>query len=139
MRRSFADFSRSENPVNRWPLLRHSSSLATLSPRRVTTRSLRTFHRRCFRCRVCGLQLTLRTFRWDQGRAQLPLPEAQGHGDKIDTSSGNVHFHPTERTHGGGQALGPTLTTNLVNSPKGQSRPNQQCQGIRLFQTSGVS
>lgn len=24
------------------------------------------FHRRCFRCRVCGLQLTLRTFRWQQ-------------------------------------------------------------------------
>ncbi|XP_071093705.1 hillarin-like isoform X1 [Haliotis cracherodii] len=24
------------------------------------------FHRRCFRCRVCGLQLTLRTFHWDQ-------------------------------------------------------------------------
>ncbi|ESO98694.1 hypothetical protein LOTGIDRAFT_78799, partial [Lottia gigantea] len=24
------------------------------------------FHRRCFRCRTCGLQLTLRTFRWDQ-------------------------------------------------------------------------
>lgn len=26
------------------------------------------FHRRCFRCRVCGLQLTLRTFHWDQDR-----------------------------------------------------------------------
>ena len=25
------------------------------------------FHRRCFRCRVCGLQLTLKTFHWDQG------------------------------------------------------------------------
>lgn len=24
------------------------------------------FHRRCFRCRICGLQLTLRTFHWDQ-------------------------------------------------------------------------
>lgn len=25
------------------------------------------FHRRCFRCRVCGLQLSLRSFHWDQG------------------------------------------------------------------------
>lgn len=24
------------------------------------------FHRRCFRCRVCGLQMTLKTFHWDQ-------------------------------------------------------------------------
>ena len=24
------------------------------------------FHRRCFRCRVCGLQLTLKTFHWEQ-------------------------------------------------------------------------
>ncbi|KAK0068778.1 hillarin-like isoform X1 [Biomphalaria pfeifferi] len=27
------------------------------------------FHRRCFRCRICGLQLTLRTFHWDQTTA----------------------------------------------------------------------
>ncbi|XP_059163218.1 hillarin-like [Physella acuta] len=27
------------------------------------------FHRRCFRCRICGLQLTLRTFHWDQSTA----------------------------------------------------------------------
>ncbi|KAK3790825.1 hypothetical protein RRG08_038315 [Elysia crispata] len=24
------------------------------------------FHRRCFRCKICGLQLSLRTFNWDQ-------------------------------------------------------------------------
>ena len=38
------------------------------------------FHRRCFRCRVCGLQLTLRTFHWDQGSQGQDQGQGQSHG-----------------------------------------------------------
>ncbi|XP_048767751.2 hillarin-like [Ostrea edulis] len=40
------------------------------------------FHRRCFRCRVCGLQLTLRTFRW-QPDGQPADVYCHGHLPKI--------------------------------------------------------
>lgn len=40
------------------------------------------FHRRCFRCRVCGLQLTLRTFRW-QPDGQPSDVYCHGHLPKI--------------------------------------------------------
>lgn len=39
------------------------------------------FHRRCFRCRVCGIQLTLRTFHWDQ--ENKPDVYCQAHVTKL--------------------------------------------------------
>lgn len=39
------------------------------------------FHRRCFRCRVCGIQLTLRTFHWDQENS--PDVYCQAHVTKL--------------------------------------------------------
>lgn len=45
------------------------------------------FHRRCFRCRVCGLQLTLRSFHWDQGSQVMTGP---GQGQAQGNSPGGV-------------------------------------------------
>lgn len=66
------------------------------------------FHKRCFRCRLCGLQLTIRTFYWNQGGETdvycgVHAPKLVG---KID-----------------GEAIG---IKSALNAPKRAGQPNEQ-------------
>lgn len=66
------------------------------------------FHRRCFRCRDCRLQLSLRTFHWSPGRVQdiycaVHLPKLVGTIDE--------------------QAMG---IRSALNAPRRAGMPNEQ-------------
>lgn len=69
------------------------------------------FHRRCFRCRTCGLQLTLRTFHWDQENS--PDIYCNAHVAKL---VGNIDS----------QSMG---IKSALNAPKRSTHANEQVRG----------
>ncbi|KAL3856219.1 hypothetical protein ACJMK2_010996 [Sinanodonta woodiana] len=69
------------------------------------------FHRRCFRCRTCGLQLTLRTFQWDQEKE--PDVYCRVHAPKLVGSLDQ-------------DAVG---IKSALNAPKWGTAPNEQIRG----------
>lgn len=72
------------------------------------------FHRGCFRCRVCGLQLSLRTFHWDQHNepdiyCSSHVPKLVG---TIDSESMGIK--------------------SAVNAPRGKNNVNEQVRETQI-------